>query len=864
MAGYEVTGYEYMSNGLEGLTSWFSQRPMWLQAATDLLLTQSELSDEDIAEIVTMCQQEADGKLGKTISTFPVSAFSQNTAGTLRLCSISDVQGINALAPSKPLEFGEGSIAVVYGSNGSGKSGYVRLLKHVCGAREKGTLHHNVYGLGPTTQKAKISFEKNGHRKTHTWSGQGICDDLSSVDIFDTSFGKVFVNSDDVVSYEPPILLFFTSLISVCDEVAKALENEVNRHPSKKPSFPIDKKDTPEGIWYKAISAKTSNQDIEQHCTYSIDDDVEVQKLQQLLAEKAPAIKAKQLRKQKEHIDALVQDAKKYLKQVSTENVKRIIAAKQKRTLKNEAAKAAAERVFSNSVLTGIGSDIWKELWKAARNYSVDVAYKEVQYPNVSDGSRCVLCHQTLSPEAKHRLLSFEDFVKGEIQKTATEAAKEYETACQTIEMLPTPETLKTRIDAAGISQDGAAKQVLDFFAQLQTRKDLLLTIESENAIPEPIALPKWIEDLNARSKSISEHACKYDKDAKEDNREEITKRLYSLQARKWLWEQREAIDKEIARLKLLDRIATAKKLTSTRALSQKKGDLAETLITSAFVKRFNTELRSLGASRVKVELVKSKVSKGQVLHKLQLRDAEQNRLTDVLSEGEQRIVSIAAFLADVTGRRYQAPFIFDDPVSSLDQKYEEAVVKRLLDLSNDKQVIVFTHRLSLLGTINHLAKGSNIKPHVTSIRSVNWGTGEPAPIPLSQRHIKATLNTLINDRYHKLNTYIENSEFEDADSTLKAMCSDFRILLERSIENDLLCGVVQRFQRPVNTLKIKKLSKLKEQDCEFLDSLMTKYSAFEHSQPVEAPVDLPDPHDLLNDMERLKNWRDEYIKREA
>ena len=85
---------------------------------------------------------------------------------------------------------------------------------------------------------------------------------------------------------------------------------------------------------------------------------------------------------------------------------------------------------------------------------------------------------------------------------------------------------------------------------------------------------------------------------------------------------------------------------------------------------------------------------------------------------------------------------------------------------------------------------------------------------------------------------------------------------MERSIENDLLCGVVQRFQRPVHTLKLKDLAKLKDEDCNFLDSLMTKYSAFEHSQPEESPVELPNPDELLADMTALKDWREEYRRR--
>ena len=356
--------------------------------------------------------------------------------------------------------------------------------------------------------------------------------------------------------------------------------------------------------------------------------------------------------------------------------------------------------------------------------------------------------------------------------------------------------------------------------------------------------------------------AAKYEEDAKSDNREEIKKKLNSLETKKWLSEHLAAIEEEVIRLKILSQIQDAKKTTNTTALSKKKGDLAEVLITDAFVNRFNTELKALGASQVKVELVKSKVHKGRVLHKLQLFSPAQCALADVLSEGESRIVSIAAFLADVTGKKNKNPFIFDDPISSLDQKYEEAVVKRLIELSHDEQVIVFTHRLSLLGTLRHFAEQKFIKPDILSIRSTDWGTGEPANIPVSQSDIKTALNTLMNQRYQDAKKASDEGNFDYAEKELKSICSDFRILIERSIENDLLCGVVQRFQRPVSTRKLKDLAKLKDTDCKLLDELMTRYSGFEHSQPAEAPVSMPKPDDLLDDMSTLKKWREEYVKR--
>lgn len=852
-----------MSGPLASLTKWFSERPQWLNIAATKLLQQSELTDRDVSELVTLCRQEADKTLVKTTCSFSASAFSQDATGTLRLCSISDVEGVNALFPRKPLRFGKDGITIVYGNNGSGKSGYVRLLKHICGARETGSLLSNVYKPSSTVQKACILFEHDKVLKTHMWSGQGICDDLNSVDIFDASFGKVFVRSEDEVSYEPPVLSFFSSLILTCQKVALVLDTEAKQHQSKKPNIMTDKKETPEGIWYESISANTTTQDIDTHCTFSGSDETEIQTRQQCLAEQAPAERAKLLRKQKQHIDTLVQDAQKYLEQLSDENCRQIIAAKKRSILKKTAADTAADKMFSGSELEGIGSDVWKELWEAARNYSVSAVYIEAEYPNVSDDSRCVLCHQTLTQEAKDRLISFESFVKGEMQKAATEAAKEYEMASQTIEALPTSNTLKTRIDAAGIPQDEVASQITEFFAQLQARKDHLLGIDSEEAIPGPLLSSKWIEEANAYSRNLGELAAKYDKYAISDNRDEIKKKLSSLQAKKWLSEHRAAIDEEVNRLRLLNQIQRAIGLADTRALSRKKGDLAETLITNEFVQRFNEELRVLGASQLEVELVQSKVFKGRVLHKLQLRGAPQNSLADVLSEGENRIVSIAAFLADVTGKSNQAPFIFDDPISSLDQSYEEAVVQRLIRLSQNKQVIVFTHRLSLLGLIQEYSKKVSREPEIICIRAETWGVGEPGDTPLFVKRPDKALNYLINDSLSMAKRLLYEHGNDVYEPCAKSLCSEFRSLLERMIEFELMADVVGRYRRDVNTKnKIHKLAQITLEDCELFDELMTKYSRYEHSQPPEAPVQLPKPGEFETDFNKLKNWQQEFSKR--
>lgn len=845
-------------------TEWLTQRPKWLQVAAKRLLESGDLNDAAISDLAVLCQQEANNEFPDIDCSIPAGAFDAHDSEEIRLCSISEVAGVNKLAPRTPLDFGKSNVAVVYGHNGSGKSGYVRLLKHVCGARDciRGQLHNNVFSPEDTAQKAKVSFLKSSTPAEHEWAGSGVCDDLCSVDIFDTSFGRVFMGSEDEVSYEPPVLSFFSRLIDVCEKVAAKLDAEVGTLKSKIPSIPNALLGSTGAAWVEKLSAKTTTDDVESHCSFSSENEKEIEDLQKRISVTSPADKAKQFRTKKSHADGLVKDVQAYLSQLSDENCKRIIAAKKKSILKKSTAEAAAKDVFSGAKLEGVGSDIWKELWSAARKYSEETAYTGQEFPHVQDDSVCVLCHQPLSEEAKQRFTSFESYIKGETQKQATEAAREAKQAIDALPDIPSPEALKTKIDAAGIEDQDIVKALNDTVTALQDRKSKVPSLDSEDALGAASQSSEWIEGIQKISKGYEDSAKKFEEDAEKDNRVELQAQLKNLQSMKWLAEQKTAIQEELNRLQSLERLQEAKKKTNSRALSTKKGELAETLITDAFVQRFNNELNALGASRLKVKLIKSKVLKGKVLHTLQLDGAAHN-LNEVLSEGENRIVSIAAFLADVTGRTYPAPFVFDDPISSLDQDYEEAVVQRLCAIASERQVIIFTHRLSLLGMVQDYAKKVSIEPEIICIREESWGTGEPGDTPLFAKKPDKALNQLINDRLSKAKKLLNEHGKEVYEPYAKALCSDFRILLERMIECELIADVVQRYRRAINTMgKIGNLAKISEADCKYFDDLMTKYSRYEHSQPLEAPVPLPEPDELETDFTALKDWQAEFKKR--
>lgn len=291
---------------------------------------------------------------------------------------------------------------------------------------------------------------------------------------------------------------------------------------------------------------------------------------------------------------------------------------------------------------------------------------------------------------------------------------------------------------------------------------------------------------------------------------------------------------------------------------------MTDQLITTEYVKRFQNELKELGGIRINVELIKTRAQKGQIYHQIRLKECPPSvRAADVLSEGEFRIVSLAGFLADVEGGLDSAPFIFDDPISSLDQVFEEATVKRIAKLSTTRQVIVFTHRLSFLTLLEQAAKESDVEYDVTWLRSESWGSGEPGETPIFAKRPDRALNQLLTERLPKASRILQEQGRTEYDLIAKGLCSDFRVLIERIVENDLLSDVVQRFRRSVNTLgKIHKLAHISAEDCQMIEDYMTKYSTYEHSQANETPIMLPEPDELKADMEKLKSWLDVFKKR--
>ena len=858
-----------MSVDTAELEKWFKERPQWLQDAARRLFQTGILTADDLKVSLVLCKREAgitvEGHEGLTPFSIPAASFNLPDATiTLKLDAISEVKGINALAPRKGLEFGAEPIVIVYGATGSGKSGYIRLLKHACGGKGLGVLHGDVFAAAQQAKSCKISYSLGTTKKDLPWTpAMGVHSELRAVSLYDTDCAHVYVNNESEVAYEPPLLSYFRRLVEVCEKVDAMLAAEIAARDSCKPALPPEYALLAGGIWFSKISWQTSLVDITSKCAWNDTLEAQLGTLNQRLAETNPTEKAKALRKTNRHLIDFLAALKELEAELSDASFAAFAAARAAAKTKRQAAKVDAKKAFENPILEGIASESWRLLWEQARLYSEGEAYKEKPFPNVGEQALCVLCQQPLDEDAKQRFICFEAFVKSGLESEADKAEKLVANIVERKKDVPSGDDLEARLDLAGVSTDAVRQTVRAYCEDLLKRRTSFLSVtggEHLAAMPSSEA----IETLASVGSKYETDAKTFDTDAKADKKAELQTRVRELNVQKWLSQQKEGISTEIERLKAIHLLEEARRLANTFALSTKKSLLADVLVTDAFKKRFKTELEALGASRVRVAISKTRTEKGQVWHQIKLKDNKLSVKTgEVLSEGELRIVSLAAFLADVVATKSKTPFIFDDPISSLDQDFEELTAARLVGLSKSRQVVVFTHRLSLLAMLEDAADKSGIGCRVVSLQRESWGTGEPNEPPLPAQKPKNALNTLIDQRLPKARKVWTDQGNAPYQVEAKALCSDIRITIERLIENDLLADIVQRFRRPIKTQgKIEKLARIKPADCIFLDAMMTKYSCYEHAQPSEAPISLPEPDELGGDLQNLKAWLDEFTAR--
>jgi hypothetical protein len=336
-----------------------------------------------------------------------------------------------------------------------------------------------------------------------------------------------------------------------------------------------------------------------------------------------------------------------------------------------------------------------------------------------------------------------------------------------------------------------------------------------------------------------------------------LRQELQDLDGRAWVTSLRDDLTAEVARLAEAASLKRALDSTNTRALSLKSKDISQKLVTNVLRDAFAAELSALEIPDLRVELVDNGAKRGEPQFRLRLVSGAQIALGRVLSEGEFRMVALAAFLAELRVAEDVCGIVFDDPVSSLDHRHRHAVARRIVREAANRQVIVFTHDLFFLLLLRLAAKdASHHAVHYQHIFRGAVGERRPgiitADLPVGLQDTKHAIR-MMKHRLARMAADVGGSEAAWIEQA-EGLCDQLRKTWERALEN-VIGAVLHRHAHQISFKRIRELAVLDRQDVEEALDGYGWCSRHMHAEALAGPRPAPTPEDFERRFGQLLAW---------
>ena len=184
------------------------------------------------------------------------------TAKTIELDSLSAITGVNKLAKNQSLNFSK-NITVIYGENGTGKTGYSRILKTLGFSYDSNkTILSNVYATDEA-QSATIKFKSNGTPKTFTWNGTNNDSELENISVFNSSCVQFSIGDRSLIV--SPIGFHLFQLVSdELNALTQLLQRKVAAHPTTLLWLDNLTPGTPQHTFISTLSASSTEQKLKE------------------------------------------------------------------------------------------------------------------------------------------------------------------------------------------------------------------------------------------------------------------------------------------------------------------------------------------------------------------------------------------------------------------------------------------------------------------------------------------------------------------------------------------------------------------------------------------------------------------------
>jgi energy-coupling factor transporter ATP-binding protein EcfA2 len=852
---------------LDEILEWSKDRPAWQRDSLRRLMLNGELSDDDVRDLSEICKSTFG--LAEQRESDPISKThvpdNGNGSAKVTLVSIFHHCGVNALAEDQTLRFSSG-LTTVYGDNAAGKTGYIRILKSACRARGQENILGNVVNdTAPLTPVVAIKYKVGLEADAQEWAGEGEDGFISRVSVFDTQCAAVYLTEKTDVAFRPFGLDLFDKLVKACKAVRLKLEAE-QRHLT--PSLLVAvQAQVPEGTavakLLSGISSLTAPTTVQALARFSAEDEKRFVFLEKALLDLQTNDSEKligQLTLRAGRARMLARHLKNVEMVLLQENVAAVFDARAVGHRKSEEAKRLRAATFPTGVLNGTGSDPWKILWESARRFSQETAYPGLTFPVVENGTQCVLCQQDLNHAAIHRLMQFEAFVASTTERELRVARDKFVLLRRAfVELTTLNEAIDETVKEVRIEHEALAEAITaSLVANEKRRATVADALTSDSGLPANCpALVMIAREVDTFADQIEERVETLRSTSTDDTRKLLTAEAQELRARKLLEKNEQLILSEIERKKKVAAYELCLIDTKTQSITQKSTAITRMAVTQKLKQSFLDELVYLNFRHVEVELKEVGGMEGVLYHKLILSRAPGVELPKIVSEGEQRCLSIAAFFAELSTADDPSGIVFDDPVSSLDYKWREGVARRLVKEAKTRQVIVFTHDIVFLLLLKQFSEEMRVDQLDQHVRQLSKGAGVCVEeLPWVALPVKKKIGFLKNELQAAEKLFRDGHQAA-YEKEAKYLYGLLREAWERALEEVLLSGIVERFRPSIQTQQVNTIADITADDCATLETAMTKCSKWlpGHDQAPAARAEVPSPDILRADINSLESW---------
>lgn len=808
------------------LSEWANASDEWVRyIVRHVLVGAGPLSSDEAAGAYSLFRQEKafDGRELPTEEPLATLDAEDETIEPLTLTSMSQVVGVNALVEGGVIEPHAG-LTILFGENGTGKTGYSRIFKALAASRTADVILGNIEATAPKAQSALIEYTLGSEAKTYTWTGtQGVAP-FTRMSIFDSPSVSFHIDDDLEYVYVPAALALFNHVIAGIKSVQAAIDGSVkelrsgptgllSRFPRTATVYPL----------IETLGASTNLEHLKSLTDTSADVDTRIAGLRRTVAAlEADTISAEI--KLQQRVERILKQASDAAMTVAGFNVDDYNSERDVLHGLQKDYRSFRTALFEAADLPADPDDTWSAFITAGEAYQSHLIELDAH-----DVSRCLYCRQPLNESARALISKYSEYLADKITADITASEARIDAHSEPIISLRVSDATAFAAEYADTEDKPQYRFELD--RTLATVATLIDRLRAQSAVESTLTEHATVDAL-ALAASLTTTANYLD-----DLKGQAATRLETLATKKKELVEMEAgaelakswalIEAYVRDAKQADRLTLlAKPMPGLlRAVTGLAKTASDQMINESFDTLFSEECVALRAPTLDIEFVgrQGRAQRRKVL-------TGKHKPSTVLSEGEQKVHAMADFLAEARLAGITAPVIFDDPVSSLDHRRINEVAQRVTLLTETTQVIVFTHDIFFASTLLALMETSKRCAyfHITDEEGKGKITRATGPRWDSLTNIKKNINETIQ---------AAGSQDGDARAALVRTGYDWvRAWCEVFTETELLQGVTQRYQpnvRMTNLPKIKSealptaietVNRIFEDACRYIDG---------HSQPL-------------------------------